>query len=172
MGWIHDSGYIPAYAHEGYPAMVLLDGSDTGLWALRNESSVIGWRAACDCGWRGDQFYPRAEWPSSTGQAPDGVEGWESGGGTFGEWRRHLDRALPELAVHDLYRAVASMEVQLREAVVTARRAGLSWSHIAKVAGITAEHAARQWSETKPRQAPYHARPDAPRNNRMPPQQP
>jgi len=38
---------------------------------------VIGWRAGCDCGWRGGQFYPRAEWPSDTGAVPAAVEGWE-----------------------------------------------------------------------------------------------
>jgi hypothetical protein len=168
MGWIHDSGYRPAYAHEGYPAMVLLDGTETSTWTRRLESSVIGWRSACTCGWSGAQFYPRAEWPSHTGLVPVGVEGWESGGATFGEWERHLTRVLPELAVHDLSRAIASMETEMCDAVETARRAGLSWSRIAQAAGLTAEQAVRRWSEVNSRPAPHRA---PPRNDRTPPQQ-
>lgn len=168
MGWIHDSGYRPAYAHEGYPASVLLDGTDTGSSSRQIEPSVIGWRAACECGWRGVQFYPRAEWPSPTGMAPAGVEGWESGTATFSEWQRHLDRALPELAVHDLARTLAVTETRLRDAVGVARRAGLSWSRIGAVAGMTSEQAVRRWGAD--------ARPGAPRGpiqarcDRMPPQ--
>ncbi|MCW2722078.1 hypothetical protein [Pseudonocardia sp.] len=167
MGWIHDSGYRPAYAHEGYPASVLLDGTDTGSSSRQIEPSVVGWRAACECGWRGGQFYPRAEWPSSTGMAPEGVEGWQSGTGTFSEWQRHLDRALPELAVHDLARTLAVTEMRLREAVDTARRAGLSWSRIGAVAGMTGEQAVRRLS-IEPRSAPPRG-PIHDRRDRMPP---
>lgn len=104
--------------------------------------------------------------------APEGVEGWETGGGTFWEWQRHLARALPELAVHDLADALTAMEAQMREVVDTARRAGLPWSRIAHAAGLTAEQAARRWSNVNPQQAPHREQPDWPRYGRTPPQQP
>jgi hypothetical protein len=62
MAWVHDTGYGPADTHAGYPVSVLADGSETGTVSVRVAAQVIGWRAACDCGWRGPQFYPRAEW--------------------------------------------------------------------------------------------------------------
>ena len=62
MAWVHDTGYGPTYTHAGFPVSVLVDGSETGTVPVRVAAQVIGWRAACDCGWRGPQFYPRAEW--------------------------------------------------------------------------------------------------------------
>jgi hypothetical protein len=130
MAWIHDTGYAPAYDHTGYPVSVLLDGTETGSTSPRTASDVIGWRSACECGWRGMQFYPRNEWPSPTGAAPEGVDGWETGTAAFAEWERHLSRVLPELAVHDLARQLADVEERLRGAVHAARLTGLSWSRI------------------------------------------
>lgn len=91
------------------------------------------------------QFYPRSEWPSRTGSAPDGVDGWETGTAAFAEWERHLDRVLPELAVHDLARHLADVEERLHTAVQAARFAGLSWSRIAAAAGTTSHRAAHRW---------------------------
>ena len=78
MAWIHDTGYGPAYDHIGYPVpvSVLLDGTETGSSSARTASEAIGWRSECECGWRGMWFYPRSEWPSSTGIAPEAVDGW------------------------------------------------------------------------------------------------
>lgn len=156
MGWVHDTGYRPAYDHEGYPVTVLLDGTEATNTSARTASDVIGWRSGCACGWRGMQFYPRSEWPSRTGHAPDGVDGWESGTGAFAEWERHLDRVLPELAVHDLARLLAETEEQLRDAVHAARFAGLSWAGISAVAGTTPSLAAQRWGAD-----PYPGRPTA-----------
>jgi len=110
----------------------VLDGTEASM-SGGVAAEVIGWRSACDCGWRGMQFYPRSEWPSPTGIAPDGVDGWETGSAAFAEWERHLARTLPELAVHDHARKLAETENQLRDAVDTARRAGVPWSRIAAV---------------------------------------
>jgi hypothetical protein len=144
MAWVHDTGYLPAYDHTGYPVSVLLDGTETASSSARTASEVIGWRSACECGWRGMQFYPRSEWPSSTGIAPDGVDGWETGS-AFAEWDRHLDRVLPELAVHDLAQQLADVEERLQAAVQAARFAGLSWSRISAVAGTSPDRAAHRW---------------------------
>lgn len=135
MSWAHDSGYEPAYAHVGYPVAIQIDGSETASSNAPTPLEVIGWRSACECGWRGSQFYPRTEWPSTTALAPDAVDGWENGTATFSEWRRHLDRAVPDLAVHDLARQLADIEERLTRSCHAARFAGLSWARITKAAG-------------------------------------
>ncbi|MHA6783948.1 hypothetical protein ACVGOW_23585 [Pseudonocardia saturnea] len=133
MAWVHDTGYALAYEHTGYPVSILLDGTETASSSARTAAEAIGWRSACDCGWRGMQFYPRSEWPSASGIASDDVDGWESGTATFAEWQCHLARALPELAVHDLARQLAEIEERLQAAVHAARFAGLSWSRLRAV---------------------------------------
>lgn len=160
MGWIHDTGYAPAYRHEGYPASVRADGSDVGGSSAEIGPSIIGWRSACDCGWRGQHLYPRAEWPSPTGSPPDAVDGWETGTATFAEWTLHLHTVLPELAVHDLVQVIREATADLPEAVRVARAAGTSWNRIADAAGVTSRWAEQQWgsperhSRPTPRAAP------------------
>ena len=97
MVWVPGTDYPPAQQHVGYPVSVLADGTDTGATPLPAHEAVIGWRAGCDCGWRGGQFYPRAEWPSDTGAVPAAVEGWEGVTATCEEWARHVQQAVPEL---------------------------------------------------------------------------
>lgn len=75
MAWVHDSGYGPAYDHEGYPVAIQVDGSETPSSSAPTRLEVIGWRSGCECGWRGMQFYSRREWPSTSAAAPDGVDG-------------------------------------------------------------------------------------------------
>jgi hypothetical protein len=41
------------YEHEGHLASVLDDRTDTGSWTLEVEAHTVGYRAACECGWRG-----------------------------------------------------------------------------------------------------------------------
>jgi len=127
MAWVHDSGYGPAYDHEGSPVAIQVDGPESPSSSAPTRLEVIGWRSACDCRWRGMQFYPRSEWPSTTAAAPDGVDGWETGTGAFAEWERHLDRVLPDLAVHDLAKQLVDVEDRLARACLSARFAGLSW---------------------------------------------
>jgi len=104
MVWVPGTNYPPAQQHVGYPVSVLADGTDTGATPLRDNAAVIGWRSGCDCGWRGSQFYPRAEWPSSTGAVPAAVEGWDGVTATCGEWVRHVQQAVPELSIYELAR--------------------------------------------------------------------
>ena len=145
MVWVPDTDYPPAQQHVGYPVSVLADGTETGAIPLRRRCTVVGWRAGCDCGWRGRQFYPRAEWPSTTGAVPAAVEGWEDATATCGEWVRHVQQAVPELPVYELARQLADIQTTLTEAVTVARRAGLSWAQIGDAAGVSADHAARRW---------------------------
>ncbi len=145
MVWVPGTDYPPARQHVGYPVSVLADGSETGATPLPDSEAVIGWRSGCDCGWRGRQFYPRAEWPSPTGAVPAAVEGWDDATATCGEWVRHVQHAVPGLPVHELARRLTAIQATLTEAVTVARRAGLSWARIGDAAGVSADHAARRW---------------------------
>ena len=145
MVWVPGTDYPSALQHVGYPVSVLVDGTDTGATPLRDDDAVIGWRAGCDCGWRGRQFYPRAEWPSSSGAVPAAVEGWEGITATCGEWVRHVQQAVPELSIYELARQLTDTGAKLTEAVMVGRRAGLTWVQIGDAAGISADHAARRW---------------------------
>lgn len=60
MGWVYGGPYaerIGGYAHEGYAARILPDGIETGSWTSET-SEFTGYRARCECGWRGSYTYP------------------------------------------------------------------------------------------------------------------
>ncbi len=165
MAWVHDTGYPPAYEHSGYPATVLLDGTETPVVSSRIATSVVGWRAACDCGWRGAQFYPRSEFPSPTGLAPALVDGFDTLTGTYAEWDRHLAGAIPELEIHDRARQLRVVEAHLHQAISTARDGGLPWSTIDRItngAGIQIRRQARSPGRDARPDAPPTRRPDGP----------
>ena len=145
MVWIPRTDYRPAKEHVGYPVSVLTDGTDTGAVPVEDGDRVVGWRAGYDCGWRGAQFYPRAEWPSATGAVPLAVEGGEDVTATCDEWVGHILETVPELSIYELARHLADTNAQLTEAVRSGRRAGLSWTQIARAAGIDVHRAARRW---------------------------
>jgi hypothetical protein len=151
MPWLHASGYPPASEHVGYPVSVLTGGTDTAIVSLRIEAQVTGWRSACECGWRGELFYPRSEWPSLTGRAPTAIDGWETDTGMFAEWSRHLARAVPGLVLHDLARQLADTVESVEGAVRSARLAGVSWRRIGQATGMSAIQAAQCWGERTPR---------------------
>ncbi|NKQ57133.1 hypothetical protein HFP15_30110 [Amycolatopsis sp. K13G38] len=48
---------VDAYSHEGYAARILPDGTETGSWTCETRE-FTGYRAHCDCGWRGTTTYP------------------------------------------------------------------------------------------------------------------
>lgn len=162
MGTIWDTGYRPAYDHEGSPVTVLADGrvlrshhDDTGAAMT---GSVAGWRAGCDCGWTGSQLFPRAEYElePAEGNVPiDGIDPDEVGQLCAAQWEVHLHQVLPLLAVHDAARILAEVTPAydaargaLADAVHTARRqpSPASWQRIADVVGITRQSAHERWS--------------------------
>src|SRR3954452_18796343 len=59
--WLHDTGYGPALDHEGGVAPVVEAGTDPDIPPDQVGPRVIGWRAGCQCCWRGTQFFLRAE---------------------------------------------------------------------------------------------------------------
>lgn len=51
---------IDADRHEGYAARILPDGTETGTWTYETRE-FTGYRAHCECGWRGTTTYPPTE---------------------------------------------------------------------------------------------------------------
>lgn len=159
MGWTWDTGYGPAYAHEGYAAAVLDDGTITARHDGLTNGRFVGWCAACDCGWRGTRSWDRHEvlttdpdyaaaverYPSAASIAPASVEGDEDGPGALGEWRAHLAAVLPALAVHDAAVRLTDARDELDRAVHTARADGASWAVIGEAAGMTRQASHERW---------------------------
>ena len=82
-------GYGPAFDHEGGVAGVVRS-TEPSTPPDQIGPRVTGWRDGCQCGWRGTQFYLRAEWPDTAyAHAPDAVEQQ-----CRAEWERHLHVAL------------------------------------------------------------------------------
>ena len=145
MGWIHDTGYEPAYVHEGYAANVLSDGTNTSTWSAELERRIVGWRAACTCGWRSELLYLRDEHPSDDGDAPEHVAGYETDEGCYIEWRTHLSQTLPELAVYDAWEAIRERTEALEMAIGTARAAGITWTKIGEATDMSKQAAWQRW---------------------------
>lgn len=95
---------------------------------------VIGWRAGCECGWRGIRFYSRRERPNPADDPQTDVDGRDTGGGYYADWSGHLDRALQ---LNDVL-------VHLDVAECDARRAGFPWSLIGRAARVTASRVQRR----------------------------
>jgi hypothetical protein len=143
MSWIHDTGYGPSLDHTGGVVHVLEGDTDASTPPDQLGPRVIGWRSACQCGWRGAQFYLRSEWLTSEyALAPEEVEER-----CKAEWERHLRAALPVLAIHDLAQQITQAEENLVEAVCAARAAGVSWAVIGEAAAITRQSAQERWSK-------------------------
>ncbi len=83
---------------------------------------------------------------------PEAVDGFESGGGCFGEWGEHLHDAMPELTVHDLAAALAQTSELLEQAVTTARGRDVpvSWDRIGRAAGMSRQAAWERWGRLTP----------------------
>lgn len=181
MGWQTDDG-----KHEGTATAVFPDGrvsvgsvggpldqgggtmvrpvrADGGIdyaapTAIVDGRTAIGWRAWCECGWRGPlwqrvataadhdfagrriydgEFVDARIW----GDAPQDVEE-----AIWAEWREHV-RPLGALeAVRAQAAEVAAAQARLTEAVRAARKDGCSWADIGTAAGITRQSAHERWA--------------------------
>jgi hypothetical protein len=66
------------YAHGGYAAQVLDDGSVTGTYSDETEPRMIGHViAACDCGWTGTTRYPTTTGPFDENAERLALAEWE-----------------------------------------------------------------------------------------------
>jgi hypothetical protein len=145
--WLHDTGYGPALDHEGGVTPVVEAGTDPDIPPDQVGPRVIGWRAGCQCGWRGTRFFLRAEWRTADcAIAPEQVAER-----CRADWERHLRVALPVLGIHDFTRRVEDARENLVEAVRAARAAGVGWTLIGEAAGISGARAKARWSDaTRP----------------------
>lgn len=160
MGWIHDTGYGPAYLHEGFPVTVLSDGGVVTDPAGYDPGEVAGWKSGCECGWRSALTYSRTDFPSRTGDPPDAVDGSATRSGAWSEWREHLFTAMPELIVADVVNVALQPATDvldhpvLAAVVAVVRERGVPWTHIADAAGVTTREAKWAWSQPGTRPAP------------------
>src|SRR3954454_11640436 len=154
--WLHDTGYGPALDHEGGVTLVVEAGTDPDIPPDQVGPRVIGWRAGCQCGWRGTRFFLRADGRTTDWAiAPEQVAEL-----CRADWERHLRAALPVLGIHDFTRRVEDAQENLVEAVRAARAAGVGWTLIGQAAGISGARAKARWSEaTRARRAAAPARP-------------
>src|SRR3954454_233281 len=157
--WLHDTGYGPALDHEGGVTPVVQAGTDPDIPPDQVGPRVIGWRAGCQCEWRGTRLFLRAEWRTADcAIAPEQVAER-----CRADWERHLRAALPVLGIHDLTRRVDDARENLVEAVRAARAAGVGWTLIGEAAGISGAGAKARWSDaTRPRRTAEPARPPPP----------
>lgn len=169
MDWIHDTGFQPAYRHDGSPFMVLTNGALVAdLRDVTDPRAVVGWKAGCRCGWRSPSIYERTSFPSPTGAPPAAVTGEATGTGAWADWRWHLFAAVPALILAD----VVSISLPPRTDVLThpmvaavvdiVRGRGASWGAIAEAAGVTSREARLAWAppptqRTSPRSIPVRS---------------
>jgi hypothetical protein len=94
-------GYGDAgYAHEGYAAQVLDDGSITGIYSNETEPRMIGHVvAACDCGWAGTTRYPTTTGPFDEHAHQLALTEWEHTHARPALWRLQLEE-LDRLGKH------------------------------------------------------------------------
>lgn len=160
MGWSTDDG-----KHEGWEAPLFADGAIGGgytgdrvlvhhdgqgrplgdRWEERPDSEVVGWVAACECGWRGEPWQRVAPGAQNLDRrlayspdafAPDRVEE-----AAHDEWLKHVapERGLAAIREAAVRRAQADRE--LEEAVRSAQSAGASWAKIGEALGISRQSA-------------------------------
>lgn len=152
MAWTHDTGYGPAYDHQGYGepsfdpgSAVVRDENDLTGVTRTHDTRVVGWHTACSCGWRSRVIHSRANYPvrdATAYLAPDALDE----GPIQAEWRAHLNEVLPELAVHDALQKEATGRGPVEQAVRQAREAGASWTAVGRAAGITRQSAHERWA--------------------------
>lgn len=134
------------------------DGTDAGDW--RPAEQVTGWRAACECGWRGPDWTRdssgtnvdacvvdrtdrviylgrAAQWADLDDDAEDAV---------IFHWRSHIRpwKALED--VGDLAEQAAKIGRELDAAVASARSGGATWADIGRAVGITRQSARERWA--------------------------
>jgi hypothetical protein len=172
MGWISSDN-----EHEGWAAAVAPDGrlsasssaagmhlqGITGRWPqdpqlddyeIVPDKEIIGWRGACDCGWRGElwervsspadsdhsrrrDYLAPEEFADASGDVEDAIHE---------EWRAHIAPSEAVLGVEAAAREHRQAGTRLDKTVAAARAAGASWADIGKAVGISRQSAHERWS--------------------------
>ena len=171
VGWINDDG-----EHEGWDAPLFADGNVaggwgtspdgstrvivsilnrnetalTGNWDYRAESEVIGWVAACVCGWRGAPF-SRVDVEAEEDLAARRVFSPDSHAPQIEElihqeWIAHLSPLEAVDLVRRRAQELAASRRALDEAVDAARSAKVPWETIGGATGMSRQSAHERWS--------------------------
>jgi hypothetical protein len=151
------------------PGHIAVERADDGSWLTHPAGAVIGWRIVCDCTlssyqhtpdrWVSEQLWTRV--PSPVQHDPNtfriyaadaDVEdvAWADDVEPIARalWRReHIDERDAAGAISGALNAVRAAEDQLAQAVVRARRTGLSWARIGTAAGMSAQGAHERWAQ-------------------------
>jgi hypothetical protein len=120
----------------------------------RPDADVIGWRAGCECGWRGPAWTrvaskallppkPTARLLAVEGRFADLDEADESR--VMEAWEEHIAPLTRVEAVAEASVGWRRASLALDDAVQTARMDGASWTEIGKAVGITKQSAAERW---------------------------
>lgn len=163
MGWIgpgeHEGWVVPVFADgiEGIGTTgslgVLVD-FDRDEW--RPDEDVTGWRAGCECGWRGP-FWTRVH-DSERKPWFDATTRQINNPGKFSayledaaervvvdEWRQHIAPHKIVEVVEDAAMRYSAAGRDLDDAVREAHSAGASWADIGRAVGITRQSARERW---------------------------
>lgn len=167
MGWL--GPVVGNVQHEGYVVPFFADGvegagsySNRGVLVdfdrdeWRPDDKVTGWRAGCECGWRGPDW-ERAEgnWPPAWGHVnkhtnqlcgDDAFLDDDAENAVMEAWRAHIRpwKALED--VGDLAERAAEAVRELDAAVASARSGGATWADIGRAVGITRQSARERWA--------------------------
>lgn len=118
------------------------------------DDEVQGWRAACECGWRGSMwlrvrsedladfaeyrvFVPEGEFANPPQALEDAIGD---------EWRDHCGPSKAVAAVEKAAAAYADAGKALARAVAAARALEVPWSVVGRAAGMSRQAAHERWS--------------------------
>lgn len=116
-------------------------------WASGLPEPTGHWRAACECGWRGDIADPDAIRAIDPDHDPvsdmldETVEDL-----LLAAWEVHLNTNRPLSVLRDAALAAVTTRDALDDAVSSARSAGHSWGDIANKIGVTRQAAHARWA--------------------------
>ncbi|MGH9062665.1 MAG: hypothetical protein ACRD0L_01565 [Acidimicrobiales bacterium] len=111
--------------HEGYPAAVLDDGAELSTWTGETEHRTVGYRAVCECGWRGSTVRPGAQYPDEAAQRL-----------IMAEWDDHTVSLRRELERVAGLAELAESFAELRRTVRAAITRGATAAEVAQALGV------------------------------------
>ncbi len=123
--------------HEGYLNEV-----------TREDGQVVGWRAACVCGWGGERYY--ADTSSSSDELNELYEQVYDQIGA--EWTTgHMCPRMSSERLREAGTVLRRAHEQVADAVTHARQTGTSWEQIGRDLGMSRQAAWERWHHLDPK---------------------